>query len=135
MLELFDPVFHAAQDLVTYLGANPILLAILTLLAAPYVDKFLVRRKGVIYWTINDARVGVIPETLPEGNLGGAEGLRRFVRMLERMSKVDIRATVPNGSVNGVRDVSNDHVAVTDGKQNTTQPGLPQKPWPLWCTT
>jgi phosphate transport system substrate-binding protein len=88
-------VFEWLGQLVDFLGgAGPVLFGILALIAAPFVDKLLVRRKRLSFRVLYNSRIGLGPETLPDvrdSASAGSPQLQRLTRLLGRMSIVVIR--------------------------------------------
>ena len=75
-------------------GAGPVLLSIALLVATPFVDRFLVRRKRVSLRVLYNSKLGVGPEMLHDGTdptESGPPQLRQVARLLDRMSMVVIR--------------------------------------------
>ncbi|MET8155159.1 substrate-binding domain-containing protein [Sphaerisporangium sp. NPDC005289] len=75
-------------------GAGPVIFSIVLLVATPFVDRLLVRRKRVIFRVLYNSKIGVGPETLHDGADPAAHGppqLRQVARLLDRMSMVVIR--------------------------------------------
>lgn len=75
-------------------GAGPVLLSIIGfLLAAPYVDRFVVRRKRLTYRVLYNSKLGVGPETphVDGDPQAGSAELREVMGLLDRMSMVVIR--------------------------------------------
>ncbi|GGK83103.1 hypothetical protein Sme01_17150 [Sphaerisporangium melleum] len=72
-------------------GTGPVLLSIVLLVAAPFVDRLLVRRKRVVYRILYNSKIGIGPETLGDGADPVPPQLRQVARLLDRMSMVVVR--------------------------------------------
>ncbi|MFC6084620.1 PstS family phosphate ABC transporter substrate-binding protein [Sphaerisporangium aureirubrum] len=81
--------------LVNFLGgAGPVLFSIALLIATPYFDRLLVRRKRLGFRVLYNSKIGLGPETLHDGAEPARSGppqLRQVMRLLDRMSMVVIR--------------------------------------------
>ncbi|NUR85173.1 MAG: hypothetical protein HOY71_13900 [Nonomuraea sp.] len=86
-------VLEPLGRLVDFLGGvGPVLLSIVLLLVAPFVDRLVVRRKRLGFRVLYNSKIGVGPEGLgDDGDDGGPPQLRRVAELLERMSIVVIR--------------------------------------------
>jgi len=87
-------LLHRLQEVVVFLGANNIVLAIVGLVAAPYVDRLLIRRNRLTYRVLYDSKIGVRPEDLlsPDDYHHPDSGpLEQLATLLDRMSMAVIR--------------------------------------------
>ncbi|WP_028921470.1 PstS family phosphate ABC transporter substrate-binding protein [Pseudonocardia acaciae] len=87
-------VLDAAQSIVTFLGANNIVLAIVGLLAAPFVDRLLIRRNRITYRVLYNSKIGVVPDDPHAADDPARPHSPRFgqlAELLDRMSVVVIR--------------------------------------------
>ncbi|NUP02166.1 MAG: hypothetical protein HOW71_10450 [Nonomuraea sp.] len=88
-------VLEPLGRLVDFLGGvGPVLLSIVLLLVAPFVDRLVVRRKRLGFRVLYNSKIGVGPEGLGDGAdpvEAGPPQLRRVAELLERMSIVVIR--------------------------------------------
>ncbi|WP_248960322.1 PstS family phosphate ABC transporter substrate-binding protein [Sphaerisporangium perillae] len=88
-------VLDGLARLVTFLGgAGPVVLSIALLVAAPFVDRLVVRRKRLVFRVLYNSKIGVGPEVLHDGTDAVASAppqLRQVARLLDRMSMVVIR--------------------------------------------
>jgi len=87
-------LLHAVQSLVAFLGANNIVLAIVGLVAAPYIDRLLIRRNRLTYRLLYNSEIGVSPEDLlspDDYHHPNAGPLEQLAALLDRMSMVVIR--------------------------------------------
>jgi phosphate transport system substrate-binding protein len=82
-------------QLVNFLGgAGPVLLGIGLLIATPYIDRLLLRRKRLSFRVLYNSKIGLGPEPLRDGTdlaVSGTPQLRQAMRLLNRMSIVVIR--------------------------------------------
>nr|WP_246497480.1 substrate-binding domain-containing protein [Sphaerisporangium rubeum] len=75
-------------------GAGPVLFSIVLLIATPYFDRLLVRRKRLAFRVLYNSKIGLGPETLHDGGdpaRSGPPQLRQVLRLVDRMSMVVIR--------------------------------------------
>ncbi|MEV6984299.1 substrate-binding domain-containing protein [Sphaerisporangium sp. NPDC051017] len=75
-------------------GAGAVLFGIALFVAAPFVDRLLVRRKRLGFRVLYNSKIGIGPERLHDGADpadSGPRQLRQVVRLLDRMSVVVIR--------------------------------------------
>jgi len=87
-------LLHAVQSVVAFFGANNIVLAILGLIAAPYVDRLVIRRNRLTYRVLYNSKIGVLPEDLlsPDDYHHPDSGpIEQLAKLLDRMSMVVIR--------------------------------------------
>jgi phosphate transport system substrate-binding protein len=88
-------VLEMLGRLVSFLGgAGPVLFGIVALVAAPFVDRLVIRRKRIGYRVLYNSKLGLGPEMLHRGDdsVGiGSPQLRQIMRVLDRMSIVVIR--------------------------------------------
>ncbi|MET8867219.1 substrate-binding domain-containing protein [Nonomuraea sp. NPDC004580] len=82
-------------QLVNFLGGvGPVLFGIALLLAAPFVDRLVLRRKRISFRVLYNSKIGVGPERLSDASdltETGSPGLHQVAQLLERMSIVVIR--------------------------------------------
>ncbi|GII86457.1 hypothetical protein Ssi03_44470 [Sphaerisporangium siamense] len=85
----------ALGRLVDFLGgAGPVVFGIVLLVAAPFLDRLIVRRKRLGFRVLYNSKIGIGPERLHDGadpSDSGPRQLRQVVRLLDRMSVVVIR--------------------------------------------
>ncbi|MCW2878888.1 MAG: hypothetical protein JWQ95_2988 [Sphaerisporangium sp.] len=75
-------------------GAGPVMFSIFLLVATPFFDRLLVRRKRITFRVLYNSKIGVGPEMLHDGTDATESGppqLRQVARLLDRMSMVVIR--------------------------------------------
>ncbi|GII60494.1 hypothetical protein Skr01_05790 [Sphaerisporangium krabiense] len=75
-------------------GAGPVVFGIVLLVAAPFLDRLIVRRKRLGFRVLYNSKIGIGPERLHDGadpSDSGPRQLRQVVRLLDRMSVVVIR--------------------------------------------
>ncbi|MEV4177364.1 substrate-binding domain-containing protein [Nonomuraea sp. NPDC049709] len=87
-------VLEPLGRLVNFLGGvGPVLFGIALLVAAPFVDRLVVRRKRLTFRVLYNSKIGVGPERLDGADPAeaGPPQLSRVVRLLDRMSIVVIR--------------------------------------------
>ncbi|RLK61294.1 PstS family phosphate ABC transporter substrate-binding protein [Actinokineospora cianjurensis] len=82
----------ALRGVLDFLGAGNLVLGIVLLVATPFVDRFLIRRKRVSYRVHYNSKIGLGPEKLTDETAGGDSAqLTRLTRLLDRLSIVVIR--------------------------------------------
>ncbi|GLZ36495.1 substrate-binding domain-containing protein [Actinokineospora sp. NBRC 105648] len=75
-----------------FLGPGNLVLGIVLLVATPFVDRFLIRRKRISYRVHYNSKIGLGPEKLHDDGPGaGPRQLASMSRLLDRMSIVVIR--------------------------------------------
>ncbi|GAA3035797.1 PstS family phosphate ABC transporter substrate-binding protein [Actinokineospora globicatena] len=86
MTELRD----ALRAVLDFLGAGNLVLGIVLLVATPFVDRFLIRRKRVSFRVHYNSKIGLGPEKLTDETSDSGQ-LTRLTRLLDRLSIVVIR--------------------------------------------
>ncbi|GAA2961838.1 PstS family phosphate ABC transporter substrate-binding protein [Actinokineospora diospyrosa] len=83
---------EALRAVLDFLGAGNLVLGIVLLIATPFVDRFLIRRKRVSYRVHYNSKIGLGPEKLLDESAAGTPGqLATLTRLLDRLSIVVIR--------------------------------------------
>ncbi|MDQ2709254.1 MAG: substrate-binding domain-containing protein [Actinomycetota bacterium] len=94
MLDVLHSMLRAVQSAVVFLGAGNIVVAICTLIATPYVDRLVIRRRRLTFRVLYNSTIGIGPEILhseDDHTHVRSEELVRFAKLLDRMSVVVIR--------------------------------------------
>ncbi|WP_018685779.1 PstS family phosphate ABC transporter substrate-binding protein [Actinokineospora enzanensis] len=82
----------ALRAILDFLGAGNLVLGIVLLIATPFVDRFLIRRKRISYRVHYNSKIGLGPEKLLDDDPARRLGqLSSVSRLLDRMSIVVIR--------------------------------------------
>jgi ABC-type phosphate transport system substrate-binding protein len=87
-------VLGALQSVLEFLGPGNVVLGIALLIATPFVDRFLIRRKRISYRVLYNSKIGLGPEKLHDANEATEANLRQLrqvARLLDRMSIVVVR--------------------------------------------
>jgi len=82
------------RSVLDFLGPGNLVLGILLLIATPFVDRFLIRRKRIGYRVLYNSRIGLGPEKLHDEEEVTEPHLRRlgqFSALVDRMSIVVVR--------------------------------------------
>ncbi|MBM7769815.1 ABC-type phosphate transport system substrate-binding protein [Actinokineospora baliensis] len=83
---------EALRAVLDFLGPGNLVLGIVLLIATPFVDRFLIRRKRVSYRVHYNSKIGLGPEKLTDEAPAGTPGqLATLTRLLDRLSIVVIR--------------------------------------------
>ncbi|GAA5145573.1 substrate-binding domain-containing protein [Pseudonocardia eucalypti] len=93
MLEILSSALGTVQSTVEFLGPGNLVVAILALIATPYVDRLLIRRKRVTFRVLYNSKVGIGPELLHlDGDHTRKDGqAKQLAELLARMSVVVVR--------------------------------------------
>ncbi|WP_228771448.1 hypothetical protein [Actinokineospora iranica] len=82
---------EALRVVLDFLGPGNLVLGIVLLIATPFVDRFLVRRKRISFRVLYNSKIGLGPEK-PDDDDGPVRGqLATLAALLDRMSIVVIR--------------------------------------------
>jgi ABC-type phosphate transport system substrate-binding protein len=87
-------VLRALQSVLDFLGPGNVVLGIVLLIATPFVDRFLIRRKRITYRVLYNSKIGLGLEKLHDGTEPAKAGQRQLYQvaeLLDRMSIVVIR--------------------------------------------
>ncbi|MCS7475264.1 PstS family phosphate ABC transporter substrate-binding protein [Umezawaea endophytica] len=87
-------VLRALQSVLDFLGPGNVVLGIVLLIATPFVDRFLIRRKRITYRVLYNSKIGLGLERLHDGTEPARAGQRQLYQvaeLLDRMSIVVIR--------------------------------------------
>ncbi|HWO60771.1 MAG TPA: substrate-binding domain-containing protein [Umezawaea sp.] len=87
-------VLRALQSVLDFLGPGNVVLGIVLLIATPFVDRFLIRRKRITYRVLYNSKIGLGLEKLHDGTepaKAGQRQLHQVAELLDRMSIVVIR--------------------------------------------
>ncbi|HEX6340734.1 PstS family phosphate ABC transporter substrate-binding protein [Umezawaea sp.] len=87
-------VQRALQSVLDFLGPGNVVLGIVLLIATPFVDRFLIRRKRITYRVLYNSKIGLGLEKLHDGTEPAKAGQRQLYQvseLLDRMSIVVIR--------------------------------------------
>ncbi len=87
-------VLEALRSVLAFLGPGNVVLGIVLLIATPFVDRFLIRRKRITYRVLYNSKIGLGLEKLHDGTepaKGGQRQLYQVAELLDRMSIVVIR--------------------------------------------
>jgi len=81
------------RSIVDFFDPGDLVLGIVFLIAAPFVDQLLIRRKRITYRVLYNSKIGLVQESLDDGGERSEmhPSLRQLAHVLERMSIVVIR--------------------------------------------
>lgn len=83
-------VLRALQSVLEFLGPGNVVLGIVLLIATPFVDRFLIRRKRITYRVLYNSKIGLGLERLHDGTEPAKAGQRQLYQVAELLDRLSI---------------------------------------------